>query len=521
MAGRRRHRPAGSVPRSRRPAEHPPDPASPRQEEGDRPPDGPERPVQPLDRMPVSRPGESHLHQLSRAIQALLRHRATATGVATNSGGWADYDDVLALPWVRQVGANPDTLDALVSNRWSPKAPGRFQSREVDGRWQIRATQGHTMGHVRLEEVAVRILPSDPAQSRVLYHFVAFSVWQSGALERGLAPCGSRRQRVVFLSPQPDPAGPGWRAFRDTVVIAVDAAQVHRLGLPLFLSCEGDSMIEGIVPQSAWSWAVRHQPDGNRVRLWHRPASTPAEPVAICDASGESGSPCRRERVVGARRAADCGSFPPPARPPSAPRAPPPPRDGGAGRASAIPHRQARRAEARGRRPSAASRRGRSRSPLGSSYSASESPSARAPVSVPTDPGRSMGSRGSGSDRLSGRGVYARDRSHGHLPAPDRRPVHSPPQRRTQPRSPAPRSRSRHSRRREVVLTATRDAPAWAVDPVQIWMPSGTSRPASPATVPGRPRGGNRPKPSGPPHRGHPPRRTHQERRRRRRADGE
>ena len=279
-------------------------------------------------------------------------------------------------------------------------------------------------------------------------------------------------------------------------------------------------MIEGTVPQSAWVWAVRHQPDGGRVRLWRRPASTQAEPGAISDASGESGSPRVRERVVGARRAADCGSSPPPARPHSAPRAPPPPRDGGAGRASTIPHRPARRAEARGSRPGAPPR-GRSRSPLASSYSASESPSARVPVSVPTDPGRSMGSRGSGSDRLSGRGVYARDRSHGHLPAPDRRTPQSPPRRHTQPRSPAPRSRSRHSRRREVVLTATRDAPAWAIDPVQIWMPSGGTRPESPATVPGRPRGGNRPKPSGPPHRGHPPRRAHQERRRRRRADGD
>ena len=278
-------------------------------------------------------------------------------------------------------------------------------------------------------------------------------------------------------------------------------------------------MIEGIVPQSAWAWAVRHQPDGHRVRLWHRPASPPAASAALCEATVGSGSPRGRERAVGARRAASCGSSP--ARPRSAPRAPPPPRDGGAGQSPAAPHRQARRSDTRSCQPSPGSRRGRSRSPLGSSYSATESPSARAPVSVPTDPGRSMGSRGSGSDRLSGRGVYARDRSHGHLPAPDRRPVHSPPRRRAGPGSPAPRTRSRHSRRREVVLTATRDAPARAADPAPIWMPRGTSRPASPAPVPGRPRGGHRPKPSGPPQRGHPLRRAHQERRRRRRAEGE
>ena len=90
------------------------------------------------------------------------------------------------------------------------------------------------MEHIRLEEVGTRILPSDASQSRVLYHFVSMTVWQSGILDRGLAPCGSRRQRVVFFSPKPDPAGPGWRAFQDTVVIAVDAAQIHRLGLPIY-----------------------------------------------------------------------------------------------------------------------------------------------------------------------------------------------------------------------------------------------------------------------------------------------
>ena len=279
-------------------------------------------------------------------------------------------------------------------------------------------------------------------------------------------------------------------------------------------------MIEGIVPQSAWSWADYHQPDGSRVRLWPRTSSTPAVPGAICDASGDSGSPGPRGRVVGARRAAECGGSPPPTRPLSAPRAPPPPRDGGADRASALAHRQTRRPDTQDRRPPAASRRGRSRSPLDSSYSASESPSARVPVSVPTDPGRSMGSRGSGSDRLSGRGVYARDRSHGHLPAPDRRPVHSPPRRRTQPRSPAPRSRSRHSRRREVVLTAMRDAPPREL-PAQIWMPGENSRPPSPATVPERPHGSRRPAPGGPARRGHAQRRPHHERRRRRRAEEE
>ena len=278
-------------------------------------------------------------------------------------------------------------------------------------------------------------------------------------------------------------------------------------------------MIEGTVPQAAWIWAVRHQPDGVRVRLWRRAASSPEDHGG---ASAESGSPRARRRVVGARRAADCGPSPPPARPRSASRAPPPPRDGGARRASPGPRRQARRADELGSRSVGAASRERSRSPLASSYSASESPTARGPVSVPTDPGRSMGSRGSGSDRLSGRGVYAAGRSHDHLPAPDRRTPQSPPRRGSRPHSSAPRSRSRISRHREVVLTAPRDAPAWAIDPAQIWMPSGATRPEPPAAAPGRPRGGNRPKPSGAPHRVHPPRRSaHQERRRRRRTDGD
>ena len=277
-------------------------------------------------------------------------------------------------------------------------------------------------------------------------------------------------------------------------------------------------MIEGTVPPTAWLWAVRHQPDGVRVRLWRRAASAPEDHGG---ASADSGSPRARRRVVGARRATDCGPSPSSGRPRSASRAPPPPREDAARRASPGPRPLALLAEGQGRSSAGAASGGRSRSPPGSSYSASESPSARPPVSAPTDPGRSMGSRGSGSDRLSGRGVYASGRMHDHLPAPDRRTPQSPPRRRSRPHSSAPRSRSRISRNREVVLTAPRDAPAWAIDPARIWMPSGIARPELPAAAPGRPRGGNRPKPSGAPRRDHPPRRrSHHAHRRRRRGDG-
>ena len=475
--------------------------------------------MQPLDRMPAPLPGESHLHQLSRALQALLRHRATATGVSTNPGGWADYEDVLALPWVRLVGATPDTLDALVANRYPPRAPGRFQSREVNGRWQIRATQGHTMEHVRLEEVGTRILPSDASQSRVLYHFVSMTVWQSGILDRGLAPCGSRRHRVVFFSPNPDPAGPGWRAFPDTVVIAVDAAEVHRLGLPVYLSCEGDTMIAGSVPPTAWLWAVRYQPDGVRVRLWQQ------APLALADAGAAAGSasPRARRRAAGARRAADCGPSPSSGRRRSASRAPPPPRDGEARKSPPGSRLRSSRGDNADSRSVRAGSRMSSQGPPASTYTSSESPSGtRWPDQAHPDPGRRVGSQGSGSDRLSGRGVYASGRMHHHLPAPDLRTPQSPPRRLARPRSPAPRSRSRLSRNRAVVLAAPRGAPDWAVDPAQIWVPGAPARSEPPAAATGRSRSGTRPKPTGAPRRTNPARRSsHHERRRRRRADGD
>ena len=456
----------------------------------------------PMDQMPPPLVGENPQHQLSRALQTLLRHRAEATGVQTSSGGWARYDDVLALPWVRGAGANPDILDSLVANRWSPLAPGQFQRAVINGHNCIRATRGHTMGHIRLEDVGERVLSTDPGQRRTLYHFVSLSSWQSGNHEKGLFPPGPCH-KVVMLSPSPDLVGPGRRTYRNTVVIAVATAAIHRLNLPVYRTYEGDMMVGGPVPPLTWLWADHHAPDGSRTRIWNGEAET----EGVAGALDSPPPPGASQRAAGARRAAGRAASQSPDRTRSSGRPPPPPADEPgrrsrtAARAARTPPRARRASGARSRSAAAVPASG-SPGPSPSTYSESaSSPPVRSEAVATRGSANSMGSRGSGSAGRPGRGIYASGRSHTRLPAHDRRASRDPSRHGPGLRSSARRSGSPPPTGRAVVMTAPRSGGVRAVKPERYWAPPVPGRSALLSRPAGRPAVEGRPKPSGAPRR--------------------
>ena len=472
MAGRRR-RPSGHAQAPRHgPGRTRRDPGRGPRADPLRLTEGPPDPAKPMDHMPPALPGEFPQHQLSRALQTLLRHRAAATGIQTDSGGWARYDDVLALPWVRGFGANPDTLDSLVDNRWPPRAPGQFQRAVIGDHTCIRATRGHTMGHIRLEDVGQRVLPTETGQKRTLYHFVSLSAWQSGNHEKGLSPPGPGYQ-VVMLSPSPELTGPGRRTFRNTVVIAVAIFAVHRLRLAVYRTFEGDIMVEGLVPPETWLWADHHAPDGTRTRIWHGTLDPPGD-----DTGSEDSKPPRAPRhAAGSRRAASGARPPSRGRTRSAPRAPPPPPDDAGHRPPAgsrdkrTPPRGQHAGQARGR-AAAAGPPARSLGLSPSTYSDSaSSPGARPAVATPAGPARSLGSHASRSGCPDDRGIYATGRSHTLVPAHDGRASRVPPRRHTRRTPPARRSPTPLGKERSVVMAAPdqHDDPTDA--PVRYWAP--------------------------------------------------
>ena len=190
----------------------------------------------------------------------LLRHRATATGLHTDQGGWASYRDILAISWIREAGVNEVTLDDLAVNRiGAPETAGRYQARHRDGESFLRATYGHTMDHICLDAVGTRLTPEDIRRFPVVYYAVPWEAWQSGIFRKGLVPGGHARSKhtAVICSTDPEhwsrrrrshPAGEDG----EVVVIALDMMRLRRLALDVFWSAYGDVMVAGVVPVDAW-----------------------------------------------------------------------------------------------------------------------------------------------------------------------------------------------------------------------------------------------------------------------------
>ena len=165
----------------------------------------------------------------------MLRHRATASGLNTDHGGWASYKDILEILWVQAAGVDAVTLDDLAENRiGSPSLAGRYEARHRGCESFFRASQGHTMPHISLEAVGTRVPPHQSSQAQVLYHSCTWDLWQSGLLEKGLVPggAGTSRHKVVFFSTDPEHWCKRRRAHLansvgGVVVIAVDPVRIH------------------------------------------------------------------------------------------------------------------------------------------------------------------------------------------------------------------------------------------------------------------------------------------------------
>ena len=168
---------------------------------------------------------------LSKTLSRVLRHRPDAIGVVLDRQGWCDIDALLAGLARHGTPLNRERLEMLV--RSSDKA--RFALSD-DG-LRIRASQGHSVGGVRLD------LPPRQPPPR-LYHGTVAAALASIA-RQGLRPM---RRHHVHLSPDVATATAVGARRGTPFVLVIDAARMQRDGHCFWLSDNGVWLAEAVPP---------------------------------------------------------------------------------------------------------------------------------------------------------------------------------------------------------------------------------------------------------------------------------
>lgn len=158
---------------------------------------------------------------LGRFLSLVLRHQPQAAGITLDQGGWANIDEL--MEGVRVTGRKIDreTLERIV--RENNKK--RYTISE-DGQ-RIRANQGHSL--------AVQLDLQQMTPPPVLYHGTVRRFLDS-IQKQGI----TRQQRqYVHLSPDVATARQVGSRHGTPVVLVIDAAAMHKDGLPFFQAANG------------------------------------------------------------------------------------------------------------------------------------------------------------------------------------------------------------------------------------------------------------------------------------------
>jgi len=180
--------------------------------------------------------------RMSRALSAVLRHRAQEEGVRLGSDGFAELHAVLASKPLQRLSATQERVELLIE-RFDPKQRFVLRRRD-DGVLLIRATQGHTMKTVRDEELLRPV--SDPENYPMCVHGTSLANWllirESGGLSK------MNRNHIHFA---PRPPGhndvvSGVRGDSD-VAVYLNLASAFNAGIAFFESDNGVILSPGDV----------------------------------------------------------------------------------------------------------------------------------------------------------------------------------------------------------------------------------------------------------------------------------
>ncbi len=179
--------------------------------------------------------GGSRVH-VSKTLTYYLRHNADKAGLHMDEEGYVAVDELQTLRALRTV-----TVDEMQDiTRTCSKQ--RFAMRQVDGRWFIRANQGHSLASVSAEAMMARI--SDPAAHPIVVHGTTRAAWAS---IRSTGLNRMTRQHVHFAQglPGQDHVVSGMRSSSQ-IMIYLNLPRALADGLPFFLSTNGVILSPGV-----------------------------------------------------------------------------------------------------------------------------------------------------------------------------------------------------------------------------------------------------------------------------------
>jgi putative RNA 2'-phosphotransferase len=169
--------------------------------------------------------------QLSKFLSLVLRHKPDAIGLALDSQGWANIEELIDK--ANAAGTKFDRTELVHVVATSDKK--RF-SISADG-LRIRAAQGHSVS------VELGLLPKQPPA--VLYHGTA-TRFVEAILEQGLRP--QARQRVHLSLDEETARRVGARHGKPHI-FKVDALSMHASGIKFYLADNGVWLTDQVPPE--------------------------------------------------------------------------------------------------------------------------------------------------------------------------------------------------------------------------------------------------------------------------------
>ncbi|EJD52917.1 hypothetical protein AURDEDRAFT_119742 [Auricularia subglabra TFB-10046 SS5] len=173
-------------------------------------------------------------------MSSVLRHNADKFGLKMRPDGYAKVQDLLAMPKFR--GQTFESIKAVVDS----DEKKRYDLREEDETWVIRANQGHsmTMANSGVQTVKVEMEEiKDPQRIPMVVHGTTQHAWKSISTQ-GLSRMN--RQHIHFAQGLPNDEGviSGMRKSC-SVLIFVDLAKAMRAGHTFYLSMNGVVLTAG------------------------------------------------------------------------------------------------------------------------------------------------------------------------------------------------------------------------------------------------------------------------------------
>jgi putative RNA 2'-phosphotransferase len=168
--------------------------------------------------------------KVSKFMSKVLRHAPESVGLTLDEAGWVEVDRFLEASAAHGVRFTRQELEEVVANNDKQ----RFALDEDEGRWWIRANQGHTV------EVELGLPEATPPAR--LFHGT-----HPNALRVILAEGLKRMQRHhVHLSKDVQTAiKVGARRGRP-VLLSVDAAQMSQDGVKFYVSANGVWLVDEV-----------------------------------------------------------------------------------------------------------------------------------------------------------------------------------------------------------------------------------------------------------------------------------